>query len=161
MLKRLMQGAAAGAAGAMALNAAAYVDMVLRARPSSSTPGQVAGKLAQRAGAEIPGEAEKRQNRLQGLGALSGLATGVVIGALAGGLRFAVLRLGPVLGAILLGGAAMAATDGVMAGLGVSDPSGWGAAAWASDAVPHLAFGAVTYGSLAAMSRRGQVRIPR
>jgi len=161
MLKRLMQGAAAGAAGAMALNAAAYVDMVLRARPSSSTPGQVAGKLSQRAGAEIPGEAEKRQNRLQGLGALSGLATGVVIGALAGGLRFAVLRLGPVLSAILLGGAAMAVTDGAMAWLSVSDPWGWDAAAWASDAVPHLACGAVTYGSLAAMSRRGQVRIPR
>jgi len=37
----------------------------------------------------------------------------------------------------------------------VSDPSGWDAAAWASDAVPHLAFGAVTYGSLAAKSRQG------
>jgi hypothetical protein len=54
MLKRLMQGAAAGAAGATALNAATYVDMVLRARPSSSTPEQVAEKLSQRAGVEIP-----------------------------------------------------------------------------------------------------------
>jgi hypothetical protein len=30
----------------------------------------------------------------------------------------------------------------------------WEAASWASDAVPHLAFGAVTYGALAAMSGR-------
>jgi len=31
-----------------------------------------------------------------------------------------------------------------MTWLSVSDPSGRDAAAWASDAVPHLAFGAVT-----------------
>jgi hypothetical protein len=154
MLKRLMQGAAAGAAGATALNAATYLDMVLRARPSSSTPEQAVEKLAQRAGTGIPGDGEERQNRLQGLGALSGLAVGVLIGALAGELRFAVIRLGPVLGPVLLGGAAMAATDGAMAQLGVSDPADWDAAAWASDAVPHLAFGAVTYGALTAMSSR-------
>ena len=46
------------------------------------------------------------------------------------------------------------ATDGAMARLGVSDPTEWDAASWASDAVPHLAFGAVTYGALAAMSGR-------
>ena len=118
---------------------------------TDGTPEQVAEKLSERAGVQIPGEDEERQNRLQGLGALSGLATGVVIGALAGALRFAVLRLGPVLGTVLLGGAA---TDGAMARLGVSDPSDWDTAAWASDAVPHLAFGAMTYGTLAAMSRR-------
>jgi hypothetical protein len=154
MLKRLMQGAAAGAAGTTALNAATYLDMVLRARPSSSTPEQAVEKLAERAGTEIPGEGDERQNRLQGLGALSGLAVGVLIGALAGELRFVVTRLGPVLGPVLLGGAAMAATDGAMAQLGVSDPTEWDAAAWASDAVPHLAFGAVTYGALAAMNGR-------
>jgi len=154
MLKRLMQGAAAGAAGTTALNAATYLDMVLRARPSSSTPEQVVEKLAQRTGTEIPGEGEERQNRLQGLGALSGLAVGVLIGAVAGELRFAVIRLGPVLGTVLLGGAAMAATDGGMARLGVTDPSEWDAASWASDAVPHLAFGAVTYAALAVMGSR-------
>lgn len=155
MLKRLMQGAAAGAAGATALNAATYLDMVLRARPSSSTAEQVVEELARRTGVEIPGDATDRPNRLQGLGALSGLAVGVLIGALAGELRFVVLRLGPVLGTALLGGAAMAATDVSMARLGVSDPSGWDAASWASDAVPHLAFGAVAYATLAAMNRTG------
>jgi hypothetical protein len=155
MLKRLMQGAAAGAAGATALNAATYLDMVLRARPSSSSPEQIVEELSRRTGVEIPGSAEDRPNRLQGLGALSGLAVAVLVGVLAGELRFAVLRLGPVLGTVLLGGTAMAATDVSMARLGVSDPSGWDAASWASDAVPHLAFGAVAYGTLAAMSRWG------
>jgi hypothetical protein len=154
MLRRLMHGAAAGAAGAAALNAATYLDMVLRARPSSRTPEQVTEKLAERAGVEIPGAGAARQNRLEGLGALSGLGVGVAIGALAGGLNFTLLRLGPVTGAVLLGGAAMAATDLTMARLGVSDPSSWDAASWASDAVPHLAFGAVAYGTLAAMTSR-------
>src|SRR5437763_3249027 len=94
MLKRLMQGAAAGAAGTTALNAATCLDMVLRARPSSSTPEQAVEKLAERAGTGIPGEAEERQNRLQGLGALSGLAVGVLIGALAGELRPVLIRFG-------------------------------------------------------------------
>jgi hypothetical protein len=154
-MKRLMHGAAAGAAGATALNAATYLDMVLRARPSSSTPEQVVEELSKRAGVAIPGEAEDRSNRLQALGALSGLATGVLVGVLAGQLRFVVLRLGPVLGAALLGGTAMAATDVTMARLGVSDPSQWDAASWASDAVPHLAFGTVAYLTLTALSRRG------
>jgi hypothetical protein len=153
MLKRLMQGAAAGAAGATALNAATYLDMMLRARPSSGTPEQVVEELSKRAGVEVPGEGQERQNRVQAMGALAGLATGVLVGALAGELRFVVLRLGPVLGPVLLGGAAMAATDLGMARLGVSDPASWDAAAWASDAVPHLVFGAVAWGALAAMSR--------
>jgi len=31
-----------------------------------------------------------------------------------------------------------------MAALGVSDPRSWGATDWASDVVPHLAYGLVT-----------------
>jgi hypothetical protein len=46
----------------------------------------------------------------------------------------------------------MAATDGSMAGLGVSDPRTWSAGAWLSDAVPHLAYGAVTSATLRALS---------
>jgi hypothetical protein len=154
MLKRLMQGAAAGAAGTTALNAVTYADMALRARPSSSTPEQVVEELAKRSGHPVPGSGDERQNRLQGLGALGGLATGVLVGALAGQLRFAVLRLGPVLGAALLGGSAMLATDLAMVKLGITDPRSWDAGSWAADAVPHLAFGAVAYGALAAMSSR-------
>ncbi|MEP7025082.1 MAG: hypothetical protein ABJB47_15075 [Actinomycetota bacterium] len=150
MLKRLMLGAAAGAAGTTALNAVTYLDMVLRARPASDTPKQVVAELAQRSGQPLPGTEEEVQHRLEGLGALSGLGTGVLIGVLAGGLRAAVLGLGPVLGPAVLGGSAMLATDLTMARLGITDPGSWDAASWASDAVPHLAYGAVAYGALAA-----------
>jgi hypothetical protein len=150
MLKRLFLGAAAGAAGTTALNAVTYLDMVLRARPSSDTPERVVQELAQRSGQPIPGTDEEVRSRLQGLGALSGLGTGVLIGALAGAVRPVVRGLGPVLGTALLGGSVMLATDLTMARLGVSDPGSWDAASWASDAVPHLAYGAVTYGALAA-----------
>jgi hypothetical protein len=150
MLKRLILGAAAGAAGTTALNAVTYLDMVLRGRPSSDTPERVVQQLAERSGQPIPGTDEEVQNRLQGLGALTGLGTGLLIGALAGLLRPAVLGLGPVLGPALLGGSAMLATDLPMARLGVTDPGSWDAVSWASDAVPHLAYGAVAYGGLAA-----------
>jgi hypothetical protein len=152
MLKRLMQGAVAGAAGTTALNAVTYADMAMRARPSSSTPEQVVEELAKRSGHPVPGSGAERQNRLQGLGALSGLMTGVLVGALAGQLRFVVLRLGPVLGPAILGGSAMLATD--LTKLDITDPSSWDAGSWASDAVPHLAFGVVAYSALAAMSSR-------
>jgi hypothetical protein len=149
MLKRLILGAAAGAAGSTALNVATYLDMVLRARPSSDSPERVVQELAQRSGQPIPGTDDEVHHRLQGLGALSGLGTGVLIGALAGMLRPAVRGLGPVLGPVLLGGSAMLATDLPMARLGVTDLGSWDAASWASDALPHLAYGAVTYGALA------------
>jgi hypothetical protein len=41
----------------------------------------------------------------------------------------------------------MAATDGVSAALGVTDPGSWSAADWASDIVPHLAYGTGTVSS--------------
>jgi hypothetical protein len=37
----VLHGAAAGAAGTTALNAVTYLDMLIRARPESTTPGQV------------------------------------------------------------------------------------------------------------------------
>jgi hypothetical protein len=154
MIKGLMRGALAGAAGTTALNAASYVDMAWRGRPSSSTPQQAVEELAKRAGQEIPGNGEERDNRLEGLGALAGIATGVAVGAVAGELRVVVLRLGPVVGPVLLGAAAMAATDVSLTRLGLTDPKEWDATAWLSDAGPHLAFGVVTYAALRAMTRR-------
>jgi hypothetical protein len=154
MIKGLMRGALAGAAGTTALNAASYVDMAWRGRPSSSTPQQAAEELAKRAGQEIPGSGEERDNRLEGLGALAGIATGVAVGAVAGELRVVVLRLGPVVGPVLLGAAAMAATDVSLTRLGLTDPKEWDATAWLSDAGPHLAFGVITYAALRAMTRR-------
>lgn len=148
-----MRGAAAGAAGTTTLNAVTYLDMAWRGRPSSSAPQQAVESLARRAGQDIPGDGDTRDNRLEGLGALAGTTTGIAVGVLAGLLRPVVLRLGPVAGPALLGAAAMAATDASLAWLGLTDPRKWDASAWLSDAAPHLAFGTVTYATLRAMSR--------
>lgn len=154
MFKGLIRGAAAGAAGTTALNAVTYLDMAWRGRPSSSTPQQAVEELADRAGQPVPGTGQERDNRLDGLGALAGVATGVGVGAAAGLARALVLRLGPVLGPVLLGASVMTATDASLTRLGVTDPRQWDAAAWLSDAVPHLAFGVTCYATLRATARR-------
>jgi hypothetical protein len=153
MLTALLRGAAAGAAGTTALDATTYLDMVLRGRGASSTPEQSIEKSAERAGVVIPGEGEARDNRVSGLGALSGIATGVSVGAVLGGLRAAGLRPGPVLGPLLATGVALVAANVPMAALGVSDPRRWTATDWVSDLVPHLAYGLVTHATLAATDR--------
>jgi uncharacterized membrane protein len=147
-MKKFTRGAVAGAAGTTALNAVGYADMAMRGRPASSVPARVAEQLARRVGGIIPGNDVARQNRLEGLGALAGIATGAGVGALAGQLRGAVRRLGPLAGPAVIGGAAMLVTDVTTALLGVSDPRTWDAASWLSDIVPHLAFGAVVYAAL-------------
>src|SRR2546423_737780 len=147
-MKKFTRGAVAGAAGTTALNAVGYADMAMRGRPASSVPARVAEQLARRVGGTIPGNDAARQNRLEGLGALAGIATGAGVGALAGQLQGAVRRLGPLAGPAVIGGAAMLVTDVTTALLGVSDPRTWDAASWLSDIVPHLAFGAVVYAAL-------------
>jgi hypothetical protein len=148
MLTNLMRGALAGLAGTTALNAATYADMIWRGRPASSTPEQAVEELAKRTGRAIPGSSEQRPNRIQALGALAGIATGAAVGAAAGQLHGLTRGLGPVLGPALLGGGAMAATDFGMYRLGVTDPSTWDRNSWLSDAVPHLAYGVVTWALL-------------
>jgi len=151
MIRGLLVGAAAGAAGTTALNAVTYLDMAVRGRGSSGTPEQTVEVLADRAGVDVPGEPDTRDNRLQGLGALSGIITGVSIGALIGAARSAGLVPGRVLGPLLTGGLAMAGANVPMARLGISDPSDWTAQDWAADVLPHLAYGAVTHAVLAAV----------
>ncbi len=124
-LRKALEGAVAGAAGTTALNAVGYADMALRGRPASSTPDQVAEQLARRGGLSIPGTGQARQSRLEGLGALAGMATGVAVGVAAGQVQGAVRRLGPLAGPAVIGGAAMLATDLTVAALGVSDPRTW------------------------------------
>jgi hypothetical protein len=153
MMKAAWRGIAAGAAGATALNAVTYLDMAWRGRPASGTPEKVVEKISELIDKPVPGEGDVRANRLTGLGALSGIATGVSVGAAAGFLRPIVLRLGPVLGPIVLGGAAMAASDVPLVKLGLTDPPQWSATDWASDVVPHLAFGIAAYATLSATSR--------
>jgi hypothetical protein len=153
MWRTIRRGAAAGAAGTTALNAVTYLDVAVRGRAPSGTPDRTVEALAERTGHPVPGAGETREHRLTGLGALSGIATGVALGAVLGLLRAAGLRLPPGLGAPLVGAAAMAATDLPMARLGVSDPGTWSAGAWLSDAVPHLAYGAVTCATLDLLDR--------
>jgi len=53
MIRTLVAGAIAGAAGEIALNVVSYGDMLVRARPSSDMPGKVAGRMAEAAGVEL------------------------------------------------------------------------------------------------------------
>lgn len=140
----ILNGALAGAAGTTGLNAATYLDMAARGRSSSSGPEDTVEKLAEKASVRIPGDEESRGNRVSGLGALNGIASGVVVGSALGALRWAGCRPG-VLGTGLIATlGTMALTDGVMSLVGVTDPRSWSTTAWASDVVPHLAYGFVT-----------------
>jgi uncharacterized membrane protein len=90
---------------------------------------------------------------------LAGIAAGVGVGALAGVLRSAGLRLPTAVGGPLLGAAAMAASDVPLAVLGVSDPRAWSAADWVSDAVPHLVYGVTTHATLRAAAAAEEQRV--
>ena len=152
LIRALLAGAAAGAAGTTALNGMTYLDIAVRGRPSSSTPEDSVDRVAEVAGLDIPGDGEARQNRLSGLGALTGLVTGVSVGALAG-LLTAKLRVPlPVL-SVLVGTAAMAGSNAPMTALGVTDPRTWDATSWLADAIPHLAYGGVTAAVLTALRK--------
>ncbi len=81
LVRGVLIGAAAGAAGTTALNAVTYLDMVARGRPTSSTPEDTVEKLSDKAHVPVPGEGDARQNRVAGLGPLTGLVAGVGVGA--------------------------------------------------------------------------------
>ncbi|MCL2734835.1 MAG: hypothetical protein FWE15_33080 [Actinomycetia bacterium] len=146
----LTRGALAGAAGTTALNAVSYADMVLRARPASGAPERTVSTLADKAGVEIPGDGSQKQNRLAGLGPLSGIAVGIGVGVVVGAAAAAGARPPWWAQAPLAGLLAMAAADVPLAALGISDPRTWSATDWISDAVPHLAYGLATTAALPA-----------
>lgn len=137
-------GAAAGAAGATALNAVTYLDMAVQGRPASSTPEQTVERLAEVTHLPVPGGDETRSNRVSGLGSLTGIAAGLGPGIVLAVARHAGWRpplLAEVGAASVL---ALVGSNGPMTVLGVTDPRTWSAGAWASDVIPHLAYGAVT-----------------
>ena len=144
LLRGALLGAAAGAAGTTALNATTYLDMALRGRPTSSTPEDTVEKLSEVTHVPVPGEGDTRENRLAGLGPLTGLLAGLATGALLGVARAAGWRTGPGAGAVVATLGALVGTNGPMTVLGVTDPRTWPASSWAADIVPHLAYGAVT-----------------
>ena len=98
----------------------------------------------------VPGQGEDRSNRVSALGALSGILTGVGVGAAYGGARALGLRPPVWLGAVLATAGALSGSNGPMTVLGVSDPRTWSTTDWVSDVVPHLAYGAVTAATYAA-----------
>jgi hypothetical protein len=147
---RVARGAVAGAVGALALDAASYLDMLVRGRPPSDLPGQAAGRLAGQVGVDL-GAGEQAANRRSALGALLGYATGVAVGA-AYGLVLGRRQGGPLLvRAAAVGTVAMAAGGAPLTSMGLTDPREWGAAGWLADIVPHAAYGiatALTYEAL-------------
>ncbi|MGC4807770.1 hypothetical protein [Micromonospora sp. DT233] len=149
---RLVDGAIAGAVGSTALNVVSYLDMVLRARPASGTPDETAARMAGLAHVDL-GPEDRAANRRAGLGPLLGYGVGV-----AAGVAFALISGGrrvPLPVAVgLLGGGVMAMSDGSMTALGVTDPRRWSRTDWASDVVPHLAYG------LAAAATLNRLRPP-
>lgn len=144
MGRTLLRGLLAGAAGTTALNAVTYLDMAVRGRPASETPQQMVETVAHDIGVDVPGEGETRSNRLNGLGPLAGTAAGLGVGVVGALLHLGGRFVPAPLAAVLLGAAAMAASDVPLQQAGVSDPRQWSAQEWAADIVPHLAYGAVT-----------------
>jgi hypothetical protein len=147
MNRSLLAGLAAGAAGTAALDLVTYLDMVVRARPASSTPESTVRRTEELTGVALAPQgpdSEEAGNRRSGLGALIGIVAGLGAGAAYGlvsgrldGLPLAMRGAG-------VGLAANVGTTGPMAALGVTDPRSWPVSSWVSDLVPHLAYGLVT-----------------
>lgn len=148
-----LRGAAAGAAGTTALNAVTYLDMVLRGRGTSSTPEDTVEKLSDKIHVPVPGEGDERDNRVSGLGALTGIVSGVGIGGLLGVIRAAGWRPGILAGSTAATLGALLGTNGPMTALGITDPRTWPPSSWVSDVVPHLAYGVVTACVVAGLDR--------
>jgi hypothetical protein len=147
MISRLLRGAAAGAAGTTALNAVTYLDMVVRARPASSTPEQTVEKTEERTALTLSSDgpdSDAAQNRRTALGALLGIATGLGTGAVYALVRPGLGRTPFPLLALAAGLGANVGSVAPMTALGVDDPRSWSASSWLSDLVPHLAYGLAT-----------------
>ena len=136
MTSTLVRGALAGATGTAFLTVTTYLDMALTGRPASRAPERTVAELLKRANLRVPDD-----HRLTALGALSGIATGIGVGAAVAVVRAAGVRVPALIGAPAIGGLAMVSTDASTLALGVSDPRSWSAADWTRDVVPHLAYG--------------------
>ncbi|MFN0070206.1 MAG: hypothetical protein ACKVVP_01790 [Chloroflexota bacterium] len=155
-MSQFVAGLIAGAAGTTALNVASYLDMLIRARPASSMPAEVAGTLSQKAGISLEDglEQEHAQYRKEGLGAILGIANGLLIGGAFGLIHSVAGRPPTLISSIALGALAMAASDLPATSLGKTDPRSWPASSWIADIVPHLVYGIVTALTLEAVTNR-------
>jgi hypothetical protein len=144
---RIARGVTAGAVGTLALNAATYVDIVVRGRAPSRVPEDVVAATVEARGLSLstsgPGSPEAA-NRRSGIAALGGYATGVGFGALLGAMRPAVRRWPRAAVGLAAGAVAMAATDTAATLAGATDPRRWSVADWLADVVPHAVYGLTT-----------------
>lgn len=145
MLRRALNGLIAGAAGSATLNVITYLDMLGRARPSSSVPADTAQAIAGTAGVDLAAEDESgTQARRTAAGALMGYGAGLGVGTLYGIVEDAVPDLPlPIAGGVL-GVAAMMASDVPATLTGATDPREWTPQSWMADIVPHLGYGLAT-----------------
>jgi xanthosine utilization system XapX-like protein len=142
----------AGAAGTVALDTITYLDMAIRGRPASTTPATTVARLETVAGGQpathnYDGDEHDRDtaaHRRSGLGALLGIATGLVTGHVYGMLRRRSRGVPIPVAAVLAGIGLNAGTVAPMAALHVTDPRTWPASSWLADIVPHLTYGVVT-----------------
>lgn len=153
-IRRLLAGAAAGAAGTTALNAVTYADMAVRGRAASSTPQDTVEKMADVTGVEIPGDEQTRRNRVDALGPLTGLVAGVGTGVLLGAARAAGWRPAAPATFAAASGVVLVAGNGPMTVLGITDPRSWDVNSWITDLVPHLAYAVVATYVLGALDRQ-------
>ena len=150
----LRRGLVAGAVGTTVINAATWLDMAVRGRPPSQLPQQTVQAGLDVLGVEVPGTKAQRQHRTEAFGALSGIGAGLGVGVAAATGRALGLRLPGPLGAMVTGLGAMAMTDLSAQALGTTDLARWGSAEWASDLVPHLAYGFTTTAVLRGLEKR-------
>lgn len=143
LARGIRHGAAAGAAATATLNAVTYLDMAIRGRPASSTPEQSVEELSHRVGVPIPGQGDRRDNRVAGLAPLLGTAAGVGAGMALGMLRATGAVSGRRSTTAAAFVAAMIVGNGPMTLLRITDPRQWSAADWVADVVPHAAYALV------------------
>ena len=155
----------------MALNVAAYLDMLVRGRPASKLPGDVAGRLADEVGVPLDFDLEidadatdaddddddevsgRVANRQEALGALLGYSNGVGIGLAYSLVRLALPQPPTWFAGAALGTLAMISSDYPATRLGLTDPQTWSGVDWLSDVIPHMTFGIVTAATFEAIKK--------
>jgi hypothetical protein len=160
-MRGLTLGAVAGAAGTAALDIMSYGDMALRGRAPSDMPAEVVRRVSEKVDfvpLSVPSEQadDVTKNRRSAMGALSGYSIGIGIGALYGAFAYAIPpeKRGTFNQSLVLAGIAMAASDVPAQLLGATNVKEWTPASWASDIVPHIAYGIITAAVFAVIADR-------
>jgi hypothetical protein len=157
VLRGVLLGAVAGAAGNLTLEVVTYGDMLLRGRSASGVPAKMAGIVGDELGIEALSSAatsEQADNRRSAAGALLGYALGVGLGGAYGLIRPGLGRISTPLAGIAVGVTAMIAADASYAVTGASDPKTWTMTDWISDLVPHIIYGLVTVATYETIAQR-------